>query len=148
MPGLDDRWADRDYPILEWIVDQLANQRDEAEVNNETLADAFDDLDERDRLAAVANLQRGGYITNVSHAFGNMFDVGDITERALRETGIWPNEQAMADQLLWYVEQRVNAAVSADERTRWTRIRDALAGAGRDFTVELAAAMATRSLGG
>jgi hypothetical protein len=71
-----------------------------------------------------------------------------VSERALRATGIWPDEQSAADNLLWVLERKVEEASTAEERGRWVRIRDSFGAAGRDFAVEIAAAMAARSIGG
>jgi hypothetical protein len=145
MPGLDDRWATRDYPVLEWIVAQFDSG--DPDVQNATVSAALD-LSDEDAAAAVRNLERGGYLTAINWFFGDSFAVGDITERALRETGAWPSSETVADQLMWFLEQKVQQTQDPEARGRWTRIRDGFAGAGRDFAVEIAAAMATRTIGG
>lgn len=144
MPPIEDRWASRDFPVLEWIVAQFDSG--DPDVQDGTVSAALGLTDE-DAAAAVRNLQRGGYLAGVTWMFGDGFVVGDITERAMRETGLWPNDEAAADQLLWFLEQKVEQAIDPETRGRWARIRDGFAGAGRDFTIEVAAAMATRTLG-
>lgn len=144
MPRLNDRWATRDYPVLEWIVAQFDTPA--PDVQDATVAAALD-LSDVDAAAAVRNLEIGGFLVGVTWTFGDGFAVGGITERALRETGVWPSSETVADQLLWFLEQKVDQAPDAETRSRWARIRDGFAGAGRDFTVEVVAAMATRSMG-
>lgn len=76
------------------------------------------------------------------------FMVDNISERALRAVGVWPNDQQAADQLLWFLERKVEDATNPEDRGRWQKIRDSFGSAGRDFAVEVAAAMAARSMGG
>jgi len=94
---------------------------------------------------ALRNLERGGYL-EVEWGYGS-FSITEITEKALRASGIWPDEEQVADQLLWVLEQKVQLASNSDERSRAVKVRDAFASVGRDFTVEVAAAMATRMAG-
>lgn len=142
----EQRWTDRDLPVLLAIVE--AAETDDGDMPDDTTLPATTGLPAADVFTAVRNLERGGYISGVTYAFGDGYTVGDITERALRETGVWPNAETDADRLLWLLEQKVNDAASAEDRSKWVRIRDAVVSAGRDFTVEMAAAMATRSIGG
>lgn len=144
MRRLQDRWADRDYPVLEWIVAQFDTPDPEAD---DTTMTAALGISADDAAAAVQNLERGRFLTNVTWAFDNGFAVGNITERALRETGVWPNNEAIADQLLWFVQQKIDDATTPDERSRWEKLRGGLLGAGRDVLVDLAAAIAARSVG-
>ena len=144
-PLRQQRWTDRDLPVLMSIVD--ATERDEDMPDDTTLPAAVG-LDTADVLVAVRNLERGGYITGVTWAYGDGYTIGNITERALRETGVWPNAETDADRLLWLLERKVDEATTPEERGKWTKIRDAFGSAGRDFTIEVAAAMATRSIGG
>lgn len=139
---LPDRWATRDLPILRHIVDAL-DQGDDT-VDQDTIADAVD-LTAEEVEAGVRNLERGGYVE--VQWFGGGFFIADMTERALRATGLWPDEQAAADNLLWVLERKVADAATPEERSRWTKIRDSFGAAGREFAVELAAAMAARSMG-
>lgn len=145
MPGLNDRWTTRDYPVLEWIVGAFDNP-DYTAVTDDAISDALN-LSQDDVYAAAKNLDRGGYLANVTWSFGKGFRIVDITERALRETGLWPNDEAVADQLMWFLERKVETASTADERSRWTKIRDGFVGGGRDVAVELVAAIAARSIG-
>jgi hypothetical protein len=140
-----DRWYSRDLPVLQHIVDALDQGSDL--VDDEAMAEALG-ITHEDAVAAIENLERGGYVTDISWTFGPNFSVTQVTERALRATGIWPNEETAGDQLLWILEQKVEAATTPEERTRWARIRDSVVGAGREFAIELGAAMAARTMGG
>jgi hypothetical protein len=141
---LPDRWTGRDYPVLLAIVRSFDDGKG-GEVSNDFLP-AASGLDHDQVVAAVGNLQRGGFV-DASWGPGGRFVVNDITERALRTAGAWPQVQQAADQLLWFLERKVEEAVTDDEQGRWQRIRDSFGSAGRDFAVEVAAAMATRSMG-
>lgn len=140
-----DRWASRDLPVLVHIVNAFDAEMS-PDVTREMLADELhrghDEVE-----AAVRNLERGRYIADVTWMFGGSFMVGDVTERALRETGLWPNPEQQGDQLLWLLQQKIDQAATPEDQRRWIRIRDAIGTAGRDFAVEMAAALTMR-LGG
>lgn len=144
-PTIAERWASRDLPVLRFIVSTFDTSPGE-DVSGDLIASALEtNLDEAE--AAVRNLQRGGYLGEVTWGMGGWFSVEDITERALRETGAWPNPEQQADQLLWLLQQKIDQAPTPEDRSRWVRIRDSIGAAGRDLTVELAAAMTMRTMG-
>jgi hypothetical protein len=147
-----ERWYSRDFPVLLEAARMLdaGNQIDESQVAATLGIDATQVYD------AIADLRQSDYLDD-SAAFTMpgtrgasmaMPTITRLTERGRRAVGIWPNEEQAGDQLLWILEQKVEHAGSGDEKSKWQRIRDAVAGAGRDFAVELGAAMAARSLGG
>lgn len=141
---MPERWRSRDLPVLRWIVEQFDDPSADF-VDNHAIATALD-ISADEASAAVANLERGGFV-RATWSFGAGCNVDNITERALRESGTWPDEQSIADQLLWILEQKVEQATSSDERTKWSRVRDSIAGAGRDVAVELAAAILSKQMG-
>jgi hypothetical protein len=73
-----------------------------------------------------------------------------LTERALQVTAGWPTGTPLDtyDRLLAIVDERLEQAGTPEERTRWQGFRDGLLGLGRDFFVDVTAALAARQLGG
>lgn len=112
-----------------------------------SVCEALPTLSEEDVQRAAANLVRADLISTIGSMQLKHIHVRDVSERALRITGLWPDEEQAADQLLWVLEQKITAAVTTDERNRWKKIREAVSIAGRDIAVELAAGMAARSIG-
>lgn len=143
---LESKWADRDYPVLREIV-RLMDDNVLGGVRSTQVEAALPLLSTEDIQRAAVNLSRGGLIT-IRGASGMKFiHVAEVGGRALKLTGLWPDEQEAGDQLLWVLEQKINDAQTPEERTRWAKIRDSFGSAGRDFAVDLAAAMAARSMG-
>lgn len=144
MARLEDRWATRDYPMLEWIVEQF--EAGNSDIQNGFVPEALG-ITDAEAANSIRNLDRGNYISDVTWMFGDGWLVGNITERALREVGAWPSNESVADQLLWILEQKIDQAADPDTRSRWVKLRDGFSGAGRDLTIELAAALAAKSMG-
>lgn len=142
--AIPERWTSRDLPVLRHVVAEIDAGR--APVRSDATAKALG-LSEEDVMGAFQNLYRGGYVSGANNEATISFFAFDITERALRETGAWPNAEQIADQLLWFLERKIEDATDSETRGRWQRIRDSISGAGRDFTIELAAAMAAKSMG-
>ena len=147
MERLDDQWARRDFPVLREVV-RLMDSDPLANVRVEQVEKAVPHLTADEVQIAAVNLSRAGHVTIAGASGIRCLRFTNVSEKALRQTGVWPDEEQAADHLLWFLEQKVATASSTEDRTRWQRIRDSLAGAGREFAVELAAAMATRTIGG
>lgn len=140
-------WVTRDLPVLEVLTDHFATRPGSPLDDSDLRAAAQIDLEEA--WAAVHYLESSGYLRDV-HWYGGMsgFTVVGVTERALREIGYWPSSESAADHLLWVLEQKVDGASTPEERTRWSRVRDSVGGAGKDLAVELMAAVLARHVGG
>lgn len=151
MEKLTDRWHARDYPVLLEAARLLDSSRPaDPDTIAETAGLARDEVDRAlDALVEGAYLRRErsemlDRAGNATHYFGTYLV---LAERGRRTVGLWPDEQAIADRLLWILEQKVNEATSPEERSRWKAIRDSIGSAGRDIAVELAAALAVRTAG-
>lgn len=144
---LDDTWTSRDFPVLRELV-RLMDEQPVGGVRCGQVESALPDLDPADIQRAAVNLGRASLI-DLRGASGKRFlFCTDVSERALRLTGLWPDEQAAADHLLWVLEQKATSETATpEERSRWAKIRDSVGHAGRDIAVELAAAVAARSVG-
>jgi hypothetical protein len=62
----------------------------------------------------------------------------------------WPTEAGpdLLARLLVLVDERIAAAESDDERSKWQRFRDGVVGVGRDVAADVLAALATGAVRG
>jgi hypothetical protein len=141
---LSDTWKSREQPVLREVVEELDQYRS-SRVSLDSVAEATGLSIEEVHRAAL-NLERGGYV-ELELDFGSDPAFKNFTERALRATGMWPDDEKLADAFLWTLERKVDEANTPEERSRAAKVRDAIVSAGRDFTIELAAAMASRGMG-
>ena len=72
-----------------------------------------------------------------------------LTEKALQVVAGWPGGGADAayERLVALLEERIAAAATPEERSRWERARDAVLSIGRDVLVELLAGATGRAIG-
>ncbi|MEH3076194.1 MAG: hypothetical protein PGN11_05875 [Quadrisphaera sp.] len=139
-----DVWRSRDRPVLMAVVDHF-----DGELGTLLrIAELADTVGMAPAVAAkaVVNLERGRYLTTqffMGGAENGM--VTGITERALTETGLWPDNGDVVDRLLWVLEQRI-ASAPTDERSKLVKLRDGIASMGRELTVEVLGAAITGRL--
>lgn len=133
---LPDTWYSRDLPVLRAVVQHF--DQTVQPLPGSALVDPTG-LTEPDIAAAARNLNRGRYVELLPGMQGVHFK--DITDRALTATGAWPSTHTMADRLLATLDQRIEQAATPEEATNWRKFRDFVGGVGRDFVIDLAAAM-------
>jgi hypothetical protein len=83
---------------------------------------------------SVRRLRDNGYLTANFYGGGDL-DISTITGNGLTAAGAWPSPETLADRLLAAVEAGMANASTEDERSRWRKLRDGLASAGRDVVV-------------
>jgi hypothetical protein len=83
---------------------------------------------------SVRRLRDNGYLTANFYGGGDL-DISTITGLGLTASGAWPSPETLADRLIAAVEQGLANATTDDERSRWRKLRDGLASAGRDVVV-------------
>lgn len=139
----------RDLRVLEIIAD--ADEAHEfthggfdaghvAERAGLSLDDAFHVLD---------RLERAGYIEVARRSAGGSrrsMRVEAIEERGLRAVGVWPAAELEYSQLLDVLEQ-LRQDAPPEEQSRWQRLAEGIAGAGREVAVQFVAALAKQSAG-
>jgi hypothetical protein len=138
-----DAWTRRDLPVLRWIVDQFQTTAD-PDVSGESVATALDLAHDEVELA-VQNLERGAYLANITWTFGGFY-VGNITEKALRTTGIWPSAENV-DALVDALRQAEEAVDDPEEKTLIRRAARAVGSVSRDVMVDVMAAVLARQSG-
>lgn len=136
---LSDTWWNRDLPVLVEAVRHF--DRIEQPLDAETIAETLG-IDTLDVMAAVRALEDGALLKPSgpgADARGGW--LAGITPDARRATGAWPTPENTWDRLLAQVEERIEAATTEEEKTRWQRLRDGAAGVGRDLGVGVMTAL-------
>jgi len=144
MDGLlDDIWTTRDLPVLVAAVRLLDEQpglpRQAGEIAELT------GLPEGDVQKALHNLATDYLdVADWGSLAGHDFVAVGFTSNALRATGAWPSPELAADRLLAALGAAIdNATEGSPKQSRLKAIRDGFVAAGRDITVEVAAAVLT-----
>lgn len=143
MPA--DTWFSRDLPVLEAVVELLDNEL--IAIDPTRLAGPTG-LDQQNITRALVALD-GPYVEmtwlNVAGGIGR---IQGVTPAARQATGQWPTGESLADSVLETLDARIDAAPTPEERSRWVKLRDGVAGAGRDVLVEVMAAVVSRQMAG
>jgi hypothetical protein len=145
---LDDRWNHTDYPVLLEAVRLMTTTPDGwARVNHleEGLANTHTPKDIQD---AATRLSRAGYFT-INGSFGKaVMRISQPTERALKATGIWPNDDFSdaSEDLIRFLDHQVETA-PPEERKWWQRVRDTFTEAGQDVAAKVIAEIVARQAG-
>ncbi len=140
---LDDVWATRDLPVLVATVRLLEEHpglpRQAGEIAELTgLPEA--EVQKALRNLATDYLEVADWASLGSHDFVAV----NYTSDALRATGAWPSPELAADRLLAALSTAIdNAAEGSPKQSRLRALRDGFLAAGRDVTVEVAAAVLT-----
>jgi hypothetical protein len=71
-----------------------------------------------------------------------------MTPAPWRATGLWPTPESLADAVVEEIGKALDRTDDQDTRSRLVRIRDAVAGAGRDILVDVLGAVLSRGLTG
>lgn len=146
-PRLPDVWATRDLPVLREAC-RLTDENPGANVAAAQIVEATRLTADQVNQALYA-LRRANLLDAPdAYAESNVLtEVIEVSAEAYRLSGLWPDAESQADQLLWILEQRIQQAATPEESSKWVRIRDSIASAGREFVIELAAALTSRSMG-
>jgi hypothetical protein len=147
MQRLADTWLNRDLVVLHAVAEKL--EAGDSVVSYE-LAEELGLTDQQTEAALVA-LEDDYLMLKWSGVFGGGRGTGVVTgmtSAARRATGLWPTPESMADALVEEIGQALDRTKDEDTRTRLVRIRDAIAGAGRDLVVDVLGAALSRGLVG
>jgi hypothetical protein len=96
-------------------------------------------VDQDTARRATAAWLEGGYLRgeDLSGYGDTTYTVQGLTEKGRRESGLWPNPEALTNQLLAILEQRINDTDDPDTRSRLQKARDGLKGVPREVLVSL-----------
>jgi hypothetical protein len=141
-------WKTEGLPVLQ-AVSTASESADvdlgvSAKTINELLGRQPDDP-RTDRILTM--LVRGDYVGQTIRAMGSS-GFFQVTEKGLQVTAGWPSgaPEATYTRLLELIDERLDEAVSEEERSRWQRLRDGVVGVGRDVAVDVLSAAAQTGL--
>ena len=140
---LEDRWTTRDFPVLREVarrVDETMQYVSVADVMQAT------GLPEADVIRAGVALAGAGLVDTMGAMGHPVVRFTGISPEARRKVGLWPDAGDATDRLIWALEQKIEQTTDAEQRGRLAKLRDAVAGVGRDLMVEVTAAMLTRGI--
>lgn len=144
---LDDTWLNRDMPVLEAAVALLEESR--VPVSDSDIA-ARTGIDRQRVMKALEALEEDfldvGWDDRANLRVSGA--VASCTSAARRATGQWPSAESLAERAIAIVDERIENATDEGERSRWVKLRDGLAGAGRDLVVDVMGAVASRQITG
>ena len=121
-------------------------------LSTETLAKELGITAEDDQLGiVVSELCRTGYLEATMKADQMVAPLFfRLSEKGLKVVAGWPAEAGtdLLARLLVLVDERIASAESAEERSKWERLRNAVVGVGRDVASEVLAALAAGAIRG
>ena len=137
-------WETIELPILEAVVGM------EDAVRSVTVANIAEasGLSTTHVSHGLRRLADGGYVTGRRiHGTGLPFELIGVraTELARRATGQWPAADPYAELML-ALELRIDATADLEARGKLERLRDAVAGVGRDVITGVLTALATSAI--
>jgi hypothetical protein len=143
MDLLDDRWNDREFPVLREAARRF--DRDPRldmvplwEISAETK------IDVHETQAAARALEGAGLIEMLwaGGAAGSSLVKG-ISAEARVKVGLWPSPETALDRMVAALEAIAENSSDEDTRSRARKIIDAISGAGRDLGIAVASAAIT-----
>ena len=103
--------------------------------------------DDRRLDVPLKYLQDAGYFENSYRAGDGSWVNISLSEKSLQLVAGWPRPgDDLYDRLLTILEQRIDEAPTADEKSRAEKLRAALASAGKNLVVEVIGNVATKGL--
>jgi len=148
MEKLPDTWLTRDLVVLRAVAERL--EADGNPVVSHQLAEELG-LTYQQLEAALVALEGEYLLIKWSGALGGRRGTGIVTgmtPAARRATGLWPTPESLAESLVEEIGKALESTDDPDTRSRLVRIRDAVAGAGRDLVVDVLGAVLSRGITG
>jgi hypothetical protein len=132
-------WETRALPVLRAVAQAYSKQPNHLGVSSEAvLAELGADADPYAVGLVLNDLVRASYI---EETLGTDQHVGpawcQLAEKGLQVTAGWPasSGEAAFGRLISLIDERIEAAPTEEERSKWKRLRDGIADVGRDVLV-------------
>jgi DNA-binding MarR family transcriptional regulator len=132
-------WSSRVLPVLNAHAQAYSRARSTLGASTDAVLEELGPNADPDTVAlTLAELVRTGYL---EETLGSDQSPGPIssrpTEKGLQVTAGWPTDsgEVALERLLAVIEQQIEGATSEEERSKWKRLRDGVAGVGRDVFV-------------
>lgn len=132
-------WSSRVLPVLNALARAYSRAPSSLGVRTEVIVEELGpDADDHLVALTLEELGRAGYLEETLG--GDQLPgpaASRLTEKGLQVTAGWPTAsgEVALDRLLAMIEQRIEAATTEEERSKWKRLRDGVAGVGRDVFV-------------
>jgi hypothetical protein len=142
-------WTTRELPVLGYLVERFDDlETREVQLHEMESALGMSSMDIRRAVKALAEASPP-YVEGASAAENRYpLYVTNVSERARREAGQWPTAESIADRLVAALNAAADGEADEEKRSWLRRTASWFAGAGRDFAVEVGAAVVTRQTGG
>lgn len=142
-----DRWTTRDLPVLTAVV-EMNEEGDTAPLPGKVAERAG--VAPEDAKKALIRLARADppYIKAAISWGDEAVRVTDIYERALRATEYWPTAESVANKMVTALYAASDRESDPDQKGRLRKTAEWFGGAGRDFAVEVGAAVVSRQMSG
>jgi hypothetical protein len=132
-------WSTRVLPVLNALARAYSHAPSAIGVRTEAVVEELEADSDTDSVALVLDeLVRAGYLEETLGADQLPGPASSrLTEKGLQVTAGWPSAsgEVALDRLLTVIEERIEASTTEEERSKWERLRDGLAGVGRDVIV-------------
>lgn len=139
-----DLWSTQDLPVLRAYAEleaegeDLLNASDDVAANLGLTGDQFD--------ATLRRLENGRYV-QAGATFGGSY-VEAITERGLREAGVWPSEQTALERMIAALDAIGENASDDDTRTKAQKFASWLRASGTTVGLSVASSVITGQVPG
>jgi hypothetical protein len=147
---VDDTWTAYELPVLTYLVERFESA-DTHDVQVAEIAQALNltPVEVGRSLRKLADAAPP-YVKVYAPAaeLRDPDTVYDVTERARRAVGQWPTPESVADRLVAVLTDAAERVPDEEKRGLLRRTAVWLGGAGRDFAVEIGAAVVSRQIGG
>jgi hypothetical protein len=144
-----DTWVDRDLPVLRFLVERFDDPRAVAVRDFREIAEATGltgDQIER-AVFALAVTASPPYVLGTPVAEIPYPIPTGVTERARRAAGAWPTPESFAEEFVTGLAAAIEREPDPEKRSRLRTLLGSAGGAVKDLSVEVAAAMISRSIG-
>jgi hypothetical protein len=132
-------WSSRILPILNAVARAYSRAPSPIGVRPEAVVQELGADADRYSVALILDeLVRAGYLEETLGAEQLPGPAcARLTEKGLQVTSGWPSAsgEVALDRLLTVIEERIEASMTEEERSKWERLRDGVVGIGRDVVV-------------
>jgi hypothetical protein len=137
---VESTWQSREFPVLKAMVEALEEHLD-SEARLEELAERsglpLTDVDRATRKLWVA---RPRYFQGIAVEDETIpIAVTSVTERALRETGQWPDPESLVRSLIDALQKAAETEADPDQKSRLTQAAETLKGIALQMAIGWAA---------
>jgi hypothetical protein len=145
---MQDTWADRDFPVLEYLVEKLDGPPDDPVTPAQIVADTEMSREDVDKaLYALSTAEPRYFHANETAESWVPHSISSVTERARREVRAWPTPDVLVDRLVAALDRAADAEPDPEKQSRLRQLAVAFGGGMRDVAVQVAGTALARGAG-